>query len=52
MEEVGKRHVIHHQMALLLPHFEEERMVGDDVPVVQVFYIRKISLQEEDVLPV
>jgi hypothetical protein len=39
-------------MAALLSHFEEERVVRDDVPVMQVLYIRKISLQEEDVLPV
>ena len=27
-------------------------MVGDDVSMVQMLYIREVSLQEEDVLPV
>jgi hypothetical protein len=39
-------------VALFLPHLQEEGVVGDDVPVVQVFYVREVSLQEEDVLSV
>jgi hypothetical protein len=52
VEQVGEGHVVHDEVALFLGHFEEERVVGDDVLVMQVFYVGEVALQEEDVLPI
>lgn len=52
VQQIWKWHVIHDQMALFFVHFEEEGVVGDDVAVVQMLYVREVALQEKDVLAV
>ena len=39
-------------MALFLVHFEEERVVFDDVSVVQMLDVREVALQKQDVFAV
>jgi hypothetical protein len=34
VEEVGEGDVVHDEVALLLVHLQEQRVVGDDVAVV------------------
>lgn len=52
VEEIGKGNVVHDQVTLLLIHLQEEGVVGDDVPVMQVLDIGEVALQEQDVLAV
>jgi hypothetical protein len=39
-------------MALFLIHLQEEGVVRDDIPVVQVLDICEVALQEQDVLSI